>query len=502
MKHIILLVLLSLFLFSCGITDFEMPSWDVELLSIPLMNEEFPAYDLEGQNVIIENDSLFAVVEDDLEEATPELSKTILDSTPDVTVLSDTPVDIVFEIQSVNTNTSFRIVDGEFESGQMDIHYTGDVNNFTTLYINFNQLIDQTGQALNLALQPSDFNNNLYIIDLAGLSITDQNIDGEFWLIDIDVNAESNQTVGSNLGQVRLVLDDDIYFKSFTGFIDDVQTLDSQTDVDIEYPANVENAVVLDVISIHFDVYNKIGFEFELTGDLVAYRDGLEIDRIILAELEGVEFVIQASSSQGQETITSIDINNNERVNQMLRLMPDNIAFLNPTYRVSNINDEEPGFVSNQHTIRSEYNIRIPFKATFNDDYIIYPDKLYDIEISSDNQDMIDERVNEASLNLTVTNSFPIGGILDVYLASQPLEADAESLELAELKFTDYDISVTNEDQLYDITLSQEDLDIFLNDTIYMRTKVRFHNSNEVVTILPNDNLIVKGKLNLSVRID
>lgn len=502
MKHIIIVVLLTILLVSCGITDFEMPSWDVELTSIPLMNDEFPASDLEGENIIIENDSLFAVVDDQLEETTPDLYKTILDSTPNVGVLSNTPVQIRFEIQSINTNTSFRIIDGEFESGEMDVNFTGDVNNFNLLHIDFNQLLDENGQILSLELSPSDFIDNSYIIDLAGVTITDQDIDGEFWLIDIDVIADSDQPTASNLGDVQLVIDDDIYFRSFTGYIDDVHTLDTQTDVDIDYPSDVENAVILDEISLYFDVYNKIGFEFELMGELTAYRDGLIIDTIHLDQLEGVDFVIQASNLEGEEVITHFEIINNERVNQMLRLMPDNIALLNPTYKVYNLDDELPGFVSNQHTIRSEYNIKIPFKATFNDDYIIYPDKLYEIEISEDNQDLIDERVNSGSINLTVENTFPIGGILDIFLSSQELEPDEENLTLAELQFTDYDIQVTSNLQDYEISLSEEDLELFLHDKVYMRTRVKFHNSNGVVTILPTDNLVVKGNLNISVRID
>lgn len=502
MKQITLIVLLALLLISCGITDFEMPSWDVELTSIPLMNEDFPAADLEGENILIENDSLYAVVEDQLEETTPELFKTIVDSTPDVTVLSDTPVDIRFEIQSVNTNTTFRIVDGVFDSGEMEVIFTGNLDNFEILYINFNQLIAENGQALSLALEPSDFTNNTYIIDLAGLSLQDQDINGEFWLIDIEVNAESSQGPGANLGLVKLVIDDDIYFRSFTGFIDDVHTLDTQTDVDIDYPSDIENAVILEEISLYFEVYNKIGFEFELMGDLIAYRDGQEVDRILLQELEGVDFVIQASPSDGQVAESHFEIIDNERVNQMLRLMPDNIAFINPTYKVSNIDDLVAGFVSNQHTIRSDYRIKIPFKATFNEDFIIYPDKLYEIEISEDNQDLIDERVNEGSIDIIVENSYPIGGILDIYLSSQELTADSESLALAELQFTDYDI-LANADSLdYVISLSESDLDLFLHDKVFMRTRVKFHNSNGVVTILPTDNLRVKGSLNISVRVD
>jgi len=186
MKKILIILFLTLLLVSCGITDFEMPSWDVELTSIPLMNEDFPASDLEGENIIIEDGNLIALVEDQLEETTPELSKIIVDSTPIVPVLSNIPVEIRFEIQSINTNTSFRIIEGSFESGQMNVEYTGEVNDFQVLHIVFNQLITEEDEIFTLALEPNDFTDNLYIIELAGLTLIDQEIDGEFWLIDIE----------------------------------------------------------------------------------------------------------------------------------------------------------------------------------------------------------------------------------------------------------------------------------------------------------------------------
>ena len=500
MKNRILILFLTVFLVSCGITDFKMPSWDAELTSIPLMNEDFPASDLEGENIIVVDGELIAVVEDQLEEATPELSKNIVDSTPDLALLSNGQTTIRFEIQSINSNTSFRIIEGTFESGEMLFTFTGDVNNFTELQLTFNQLTSD-GNTLVLNLQPEDFIENVYIIDLAGLKLIEQDIDGEFWLIDILVFATSNETTGSNIGQGRLSIDDELVFSSFIGFINDVRTLDSEANVDIDYPSNVENAIILDEISMYFDIYNEIGFDFELMGDLVAFRDGVVIDSLSIATI-GVDFTIQASAVEGEETVTRVNIVDNQWINQMLRLMPDKLAFLNPTYKVNNFAGETPGFVSNQHTIRSEYKIHIPLKATFNDDYLIYPDKIYEVEISNDNQDLIDERVNSAKINLELINDFPIGGILDLYVSSEELATDSLSLELAEMKYLGYGIEVSNEVQTYELELSNDDLNLFLRDKVFMRTRVRFFNSDGVVAILADDNLNVKGLLNISLKIE
>ncbi len=501
MKHIIIF-LLVVFLVSCGITDFEMPTWDVEFTSIPLMNEDFPASDLAGENIIIEDGLLIGIIDDQLEEATPELSKNIVDVTPNVSLQSNNSVAIRFEIQSINSNTSFRIIDGKFESGEMNVFFVGDVNNFNELQLTFGQLLTEDGAELVLVLQPGDFVDNQYIIDLAGLTLADQSIDGEFWLIDIDVFANSSLPNGTNVGQIRLSIDDELFFSSFTGFINDVRTLDTETNVDIDYPENVENAIILDEISMYFDIYNKIGFEFELMGDLIAYKEGVVIDSIKIEDLDGVDFTIQASASEGEETLTRIEVINNDRINHMLRLMPAKIAFLNPTYKVFNLDDAIPGFVSNQHTIRSDYKIEIPLKATFNDDFIIYPDKVYEVEISPDNQDLINDNINNSKINLTLINDFPIGGLLDLFISSVELEADSLALEQAELKFLNYSIEVSNDEQMYELELTKEDLDLFLRDIVYMRARVRFYNSDGVVAILNENNLNVKGSLDISLKVE
>jgi hypothetical protein len=236
-------------------------------------------------------------------------------------------------------------------------------------------------------------------------------------------------------------------------------------------------------------------------GDLLAYRDGVVIDSLSIEKI-GEDFTIQASTVEGEETITTINIEDNQWINQMLRLMPDKMSFLNPTYKVNNLDGDNPGFVSNQHTIRSEYRIKIPLKATFNDDYLIYPDNVYEVEISKDNQDLIDDRVNSATINLELINEFPIGGVLDLFVSSEELAADSLSLEQAELQYIGYSIEVSSDVQTYELELSKNDLDIFLRDLVFMRTRVRFYNSDGVVAILADDNLNVKGLLKMSLKIE
>ncbi|MFA7056150.1 MAG: hypothetical protein WC155_01140 [Candidatus Cloacimonadales bacterium] len=501
MKYKLLFLFVTLFLVSCGITDFEMPSWDVKLTCIPLMNEDYPASDLIGDNIIAEDGYLFAFVEDGLEEATPILDKHITDSTPPIQLLSNQTFPINFEIHSIATNTAFRITEGKFESGEMSISYDGDFTDITMLNLTFNQLY-YDDQVVQLGLTPEDFTNNQYILDLANVTIKDQNINGEFWIINIAVTAMSSLPEGSLLGKITISIDDLVVFSEFTGFIDDIRALDSETNVEITYPNNIENTVILDQISMHFYIENEIGFNFELNGDLVAYRDELEIDRINIQNDTTIDFTINADTTYGDGVLTTIDVVDDVRINLMLRKMPDKIAFLNPVYRVNNIDETMPGFISNQHKINCRYEIEVPLRATYSDAHFIYPDKVFDVEISADNQKLIDEKVEEAEIILTLINGYPIGGVIDLYLSSQELTAESTSLAQAELIFSNYDLAVTGNPQKHILKLESGDFQVFKNDRIYIMTRVKFHNSEEPVSIMEADNLNIKGSLNVVVKIE
>src|SRR5690554_978038 len=158
MKPKMLIYFFVLLLTACGITDFDMPSWDVELTTIPLMNMDFPASDLESENIIIEDGNLIAIIEDQLEEVTPELSAHLYASTPDIPLVASQDNSFTLSIQNVQSNTTFRLVEGELESGQMVLTYSGDYN-FNTISISFEQIVNEDETPFAFNLHPNDFTN-------------------------------------------------------------------------------------------------------------------------------------------------------------------------------------------------------------------------------------------------------------------------------------------------------------------------------------------------------
>lgn len=500
MKRKILFFFLVLLLTACGITDFDMPSWDVELTSIPLMNKDFPASDLEGDNIIIEDGNLIAIIEDQLEEVTPELSAHLYASTLDIPLVASQENSFSLTIQNVQSTTTFRLVEGKLESGQMVLTYSGDYN-FNTISISFEHIVNEDETPLSFILYPADFINDQYVVDFSGKKIVAQDINSDTWSTGVNVTSTANTPGDLILGEVDFLIDDNFVFEWFIGFIDTIIATDATADVEIDYPLGIENAVILDKISMYLTVYNQIGFELELMGDLVAYKNGVEVDRVLIHELEGVDLTIAAAYQVDMEAITTIEISNNERFNIMIRKMPDRFAYENPAYRINNF-ESEPGFISSiDQSVRSEYTIRIPFVGAFTDQ-IIYPDNVNEIVISEDNQELIEKRVNSATIQLEVTNGFPMGGVLDLFLSSTQLDNEALELGEAELNYLDNGIEVSGREQKYEFQLNREDLEVFLRDKLFMRTRISFYNSDGIVIILPSDNLKVKGSLNISMKVE
>lgn len=500
MKHKTLLILLTIFLVSCAIKDFKMPSWDVELTSIPLMNENFPASDLEGGNVIIKGDSLIVLIEDQLECVTPDLSAQLSAFTSDIQLLADVDTTFCFNIETTQTNTTFKLEEGEFESGEMLITYSGSYN-FNSISVSFGQIVNEDETPFTIILEPSDFINHKYVVDFSDKKLVQQDIISEIWTTDIKVCCSVNNPAETNFGTVDFLINDNFVFSWLKGFVDTIIAPDAAVNVEIEYPTGIEDAVMLEEVSMFLTIYNQIGCELELMGELVAYKRGEVVDRVFLEELEGVDFTVQASPGIGEEAITRIEILNHERFHYAIRRMPDQFAYENPSYQINNY-DKEPGVISsNDQSIICEYRIEIPFMATFSE-CLIYPDKVLEVKISEESQELIENRVNKASIQLIITNDFPVGGNLDLFISSVELEANEIELEQAELKFLNYSIDRCVDEQKYNFELSKQDLNVFVRDKVYLRTRVSFHNGDGVVIIMPSDNLKVKGFLNASVKVE
>ncbi len=506
MKLRYLILLCGLVIAACGLTDFEAPSWEVGLRNIPLMNRTFSAADLEGENIIIENDTLKVTIEGSIEEVAPALVKSVNSSTPDLPLVSNQSTPNSLFLQSLTPETEIRVLNGIIESGVMDIELNDSFLDFNYIEIQFNQLLNSDGSTHILTINKNDFIDSMYLFHLDGLTLGSQDLNEENIILDFNLYCSSDLADNTPLGLIRLSMQDDIMFSEFNGYINDVRALDYEQDVDIDYPQNVEDALMIKSANIYFTIYNEIGFDFYFLGDLVAYKDGAEVDRISIHEDLGVDFTAAAATNPGQVMTTDINIVDNERANQMLRLMPDRIAFINPLYEVNNVTATEPGFVSNQHTIRCDFNVVIPAEIDVFSDYSIIPNDYIEIEIDSANQDMIDDRVDSASIDLTLINNFDFGGKVDLYISSTEIDTSQVSLDNSEIQLLDNEINATSEEQIISIELSKgelnKDLNTFLNDKIYVRFRVKLNNTDGYLVVMANDGLTIKGDLSLNVMID
>ena len=504
----LLLSILTMLLLACGLVDFERPVWDVTLQNVPLMNEDFPASDLIGENIAVLGDTLTAYIDGNLEKVTADLVKSINAQTGNIPLISGVEsTGNNFFLQSLSPDTEIRVVNGLILEGEMIVQFdNGDVNDVSLLTIEFIQLKEADGSSRVENITSSQWVNNEYVIDLAGLTLEAQDPDAEAIVVGFDVVLVSLQPDGTNVGSIKLAMQGELEFESFTGFINDLRALDFESDLDIDYPVNFENSVIVDQASIFFDVYNKIGFEFILMGDLVAFKDGAEIDRITLEDDLSTELKIDGNDAPGSSKLTEIEIVNDARVNEMIRLMPDNINFVNPYYSVNNVSSVAAGFVSNADGVYCDYRIEVPLIAEITSDYFITPEKLTSIEIDKSNQDILRDRVNSGNIELMIDNGYPLGGSVDVFIASHEITSDSLSMMTSEIQLLNNEIVADQYNQLIFIELEKGlenyDLNAFLNDEVFIRFRVKFNNTDGNVIIMHDDNINVNGSLNIDIHIE
>jgi hypothetical protein len=508
MKFRYLLLLVAMIITACGVTDFEMPSWDVQISNISLMNKTFPASDLESEDIIVQNDSLIAKVDGRIEETSPELVKSVSSNTPNLPLLAEQQTSQSLALQALTPETQIRVQQGLIEEAEMVMTFDNLANEFTSVDISFTHLLNQDLTPHELTVHANEIDsNNKYYFDMSGLILGSQDPNADNLIISFDFFPHSSSTSVVNLGTVQMSINDDIYFQSFTGFISDVRALDYTSDVDIDYPSNVEDAIRIEQANIYFWVYNEIGFDLDFQAELVAFKDGAEVDRFTIHEdLDNVDFHVSGADIPGESKLTKISIVNNERANQMLRLMPESIALENPYYEVNNVDESVPGFVDKNHAVACDYEIDIPFTATISSNYQIVPDRVTEVEIDSANQDIIEDSVNSAGVVMEIDNSFNLGGKMDIFIASFELTDEDSSLMNAEIRLLDNVINASENGQTLSIDLAKgedgKDLDTFLNDKVYMRYRIEFFDSSDPVTVMASDYITIKGSLNMNITID
>ena len=499
-----------LFLVSCAVPEnFQGIAWNVEL-NIPLMNRSYPLYDLEdGTHFIIDDGEMFLVFTDefDSDNIAAELklgSKT----TGYVSIL---PVEGVMEIELNidETGTSDEDIDltyGLIESGVIKIEITDTVPELTSLQITFTSFLDPLGEPFEVVI--SEFSNDISSFDIRGYSIGDESNDSVIDELIFSIEPHFSP-IEKPLGTVRIFFDEPIYFAQFRGhLINKKVPIPYQSfDFGIDYPSNLSNAIRLEEATFSITMVNEFGFDSKFIGKIIGInkKDNKSYTFEIFPE-DNVFF--HRAQHHGQPTTTTVVLDPDKSV-ELINIFPDKIYLKDSKIIVGN-NDGSIGFANSFDDNIGSYHFITPASFSILNQTIV-PDTVHTITINEDNREYIEKYPESVGLSLMIENSLPIGAIVDMYFSTSPdtlfLFNPDINPDIHTVTFIDNNVSaaVSQTDSNIDhieISMTRDQLELFLNDEVHFALKITFEDSNGTVHVRPEQGLKIIGRLTVDLNID
>jgi hypothetical protein len=483
----------------CGVKKFEYPTWDVNV-NMPLMNEYYYVSDLaqaDSEHFHLEGNQIFFTSNGVIDG----LSISELTIEPNSSVVAPLIINHTFSgaisMTDLSLTNNVEIAYGEILSGMMNVHVSGLDPAFQNADLTFTEITRSNGQPFSVSINRSPANQ---VVNLAGLRVGQLNNAATFDSLHFTVSAHASQTENTNVGEVELVLNQPMSFSTIRGFVHNYRLdIESSTAaINIEYPLGMENAIQVHDASLSLSLNNEVGFESELHGILHAYNDSTGQQRTAsLLDDSGHPFVLQAAHSPGETATSSFVFHNG--LDSLVAIMPTRITLENAYFIMRN-DDSHVGFASVGEKAYGTYVQRVPFHFTLFA-ATIEPKKVTEISVSEKNRKRIAQNLEEADLDLKVTNRLPIGATLTVVFSTSEDVFAQPMLERSATVNAGGEGSVPENIQFH---LSNSDLQLFTNEHVFMRSRIMIQPSGGPVQINASsaDFIQITGRINLKVLVE
>lgn len=490
-----LLLFSLLFLTACQIDSPTMPTWDVDV-NVPLLHEHYYAADLiDSVNIISDdNQGLHFVTSGDFETySVGELS--VESGATDQTIIpANATASASLPLETVVGNIT--IFYGRVQSGNLHFNIDNPAETLNNVSVEFTNLFTQEGEPLRVDLTSPNFDK---VVSLVGCTIGTPNQTEPVTNLEFSISSVATAPDMSVVGRLDVAASNKIKFSDFRGKMIDyrLDVMDNNSAITVDYPAGLDQAVQPVGASIKLIVTNQIGFEAELRGKLqgINSRTGQTAEINILDE-NGLPYSIAPATSETEASVTTIEFSHG--LDAIMTIAPTSIKVIDSYYVISS---EGIGFVNIDNLIKADYETDMPFQFVINNTTIV-PEKLVVINISADNQDRIDKNALSADLLFKVTNQLPVGGKIDFFLSSYP-----DPITSPELSFENFVLqpeTVEQGQQQFSISLSKEQLKLFIRDKVYLKMRITFMASNGPITISAStaDQIEVLSRLILKAHVE
>jgi hypothetical protein len=525
MNHRIFLFLLSLTLLMSGcIKELKAPRWDAEF-TLPLISDTYPVSDLVNDSTLVmEGDTLVYKVEDDL-QSTPNDDFLQLHSQDAgwLGVLTNTTTSTEnlgldgASINGLGQTSDLRVSHGLIHSGllRFDIERLSQLQSMTVTFEN----IYLPGSTANLQVALDQNNTNgfmdQYICDLAGYTLGETN--DTTLLNNLPFSVSSVSYDNGMYDQLRVHYDEPLIFEHIEGEMQriTIPIYGAATDVEIEYPTNLSEALELKEATINFKVRNQLGFPIALVGTLSATGQNGEIRHInFYDETNPLSkyLVFEPNTWDSPQTLSLSD-----SIAYLLNSVPTRVEV--PSFSAcflivpQGYNGTGEGRVygsANAGDIAvAHYETRAPAVFLLHQ-ATLTPVQVDSLKISKDNRKFIRENANSGILSLTIDNRINAGGRFLLYFCTARdtaiiyTQSPGDYPDEKFLRFTDnLNLEPNQDDQHFELVLNPEDIPFFDNPMIYMGFRDIVHSSDgEYIVVQGADNLRVRSHLTLNAHID
>jgi len=284
------------------------------------------------------------------------------------------------------------LIEGIIQQGVLQFDFIGLTETISRVNITFLQLTDHASNTLEL-------------------SYPTEHVISKF---EFAIEIITTNLLPPKSGELRISFPDDIQCNYFRGYIDQLQIdiEDFTSEIDIDYPYNIENAMKLKCPSLFFNIKNLIGFDCYLFAEIIA--ENTRTGQISIAYI--VNQKVEAALVHYQARSTTINIPD-DLLHDILEWTPDIINFQNSYYLIttpflpSNPSNYLPGFIYSRESLQGYYELNAPFSFQFSSGFPLQPRKISGLSISNKNRELIKKCVQEANITLYLTNYFSMAEI-------------------------------------------------------------------------------------------
>ncbi len=484
----------------------QLPDWDVDL-TLPLLNERYLVSELvDSVHVVIGEDDVLTITATG-EASTPDFGE--VNFTPDI-ALEDMELisgsDILTSVALVDPTGSVFLSYGHLEQGQLEfsIDLIDPVNSSVTLILP--DITSPDGNPLTIS---SNANPNWQSVNLKGYRVGVEDSGQILDLLQVHLIIQSNQPEGTPLGTGGIRINSQVGFDYFRGYLYNyVRAIEgTYTSIDINYPEDFEQAVILQEAKVSLQLTNEVGFAATFHGMIHAVNSETGQERWVnVLDDAGQPFVVNPAEPDGP-VITELSFTNG--ISEVLQIMPSRVELVDGYLLINGGHGGTAGFVRETNRMHCVYQVDLPCHFVLND-YVFTMPSPTQISVSAETQNQILNRVLAAALTVEATNHIPVGATATLYIGNSELIDPAnpasysfsKQVTLHSSEYVGPDVNADGE-QMIHLALTADELAVFAQPTVYVLASLSLEPSvgSVIIHASPADFIQIRGMLTAKLHV-